>query len=59
MTRVEGDFERDDIVRIVDADGHTIGVGRVAFDSESARQLIGKQGARPLVHCDYLYFEQL
>ncbi len=59
VTRVEGDFERDDIVRIVDADGHTIGVGRVAFDSESARQLIGKQGARPLVHCDYLYLEQL
>ena len=58
-TRVEGNFERDDIVRSGDADGHTIGVGRVAFDSESARQLIGKQGSRPLVHCDYLYLEQL
>ena len=59
VTRIEGDFERDDIVRIVDAEGRAIGVGRVSFDSESARQLIGKQGARPLVHCDYLYLEQL
>ena len=59
VTRIEGDFERDDIVRIADAGGNTIGVGRIAVDSESARKLIGKQGARPLVHCDYLYLEQL
>ena len=57
VTCVEGDFERDDIVRIVAPDGNPIGVGRVAYDSNAARELIGKQGAKPLVHYDYLYLD--
>ena len=57
VTEVEGDFERDDIVRIVAPDGAHLGVGRIAFDSETARQLIGRQGAKPLIHYDYLYLD--
>lgn len=53
-TAVEGDFERDDIVGIY-YDRMQIGVGKAAFDSGEVRSLIGVQGAKPLVHYDYLY----
>ena len=57
VTRIEGDFEKDDIVRIIDPDGNSIGVGRIALDSETAREFIGHQGAKPFVHYDYLYLD--
>ena len=55
VTAVEGDFERDDIVRIVSADGGQIGIGRISYDSDAAREAIGRKGLRPIIHCDYLY----
>ncbi len=55
VDRIEGDFEKDDIVRIVAPDGRQIGVGRISTDSERARRLAGQKGAKPLVHYDYLY----
>ena len=57
VVRIEGDFEKDDIVRIVDHKGCQIGVGRVSFDSFEARTMIGQHGQKPLVHYDYLYLE--
>jgi glutamate 5-kinase len=57
IERVEGEFEKDDIVRIV-FDGVTIGVGRASFDSAKAAEMAGKRGAKPLIHYDYLYIEQ-
>ncbi len=58
VLRIEGEFEKDDIVKIVDADGSAIGVGRIACDAAEARTLIGKHGQRPLVHYDYLYLDE-
>ena len=58
VTAIEGDFEKDDIVRICAPDGSPIGVGRISCDSERARTLIGKQGAKPFVHYDYLYLDR-
>ena len=57
VTAVEGDFERDDIVRILSPEGAPLGVGRISCDSETARRNIGRKGLKPLVHCDYLYLE--
>ncbi|MBQ4278910.1 MAG: glutamate 5-kinase [Rikenellaceae bacterium] len=57
VSRVEGEFEKDDVVRIVAPDGTPIGVGRVAADSAKARAMIGKKGARALIHYDYLYLD--
>ncbi len=58
VTRIEGDFERDDIVRILAPDGRQLGIGRAACDSRTARESLGLKGLKPLVHCDYLYIEQ-
>ena len=57
ISAIEGDFEKDDIVRVVDCDGHLIGCGRVNCSSELARAEMGKHGKRAVVHYDYLYIE--
>jgi len=56
-TQIVGDFEKDDIVKIVDQNGQSLGVGKVQYDSDKARDLLGKKNQKPLVHCDYLYLE--
>lgn len=55
VSRVVGEFEKDDIVKIIAPSGEHIGVGRISCDSRRATQLIGKKGAKPIVHYDYLY----
>lgn len=57
ITHIEGEFEKDDIVRIIDFKGSPIGVGKVNGDSSQAREAIGKHGKKPVVHYDYLYIE--
>ena len=57
VTRVEGDFEKDDIVRIVNEAGERIGVGCAAYNAEEARERIGRRDQRPIIHYDYLYLD--
>ncbi|MCO6489633.1 MAG: glutamate 5-kinase [Phaeodactylibacter sp.] len=55
ITRIEGDFQKGDIVRIVNPDGQPIGLGQAQYGADTARQYMGRQGKRALVHYDYLY----
>lgn len=57
VVSIEGEFEKDDIVKIMDARGRQIGVGRIGVDSAEAREMLGMHGQRPLVHYDYLYLD--
>jgi glutamate 5-kinase len=57
ITAIIGNFEKDDIVRIVDQSGQSIGVGKVRYDSKKARELMGEKNQKPLIHYDYLYLE--
>jgi glutamate 5-kinase len=57
VVSVKGAFEKDDIVRIIDDEEQVIGVGKVSYDSEKTRELIGRKGNKPVVHYDYLYLE--
>jgi glutamate 5-kinase len=54
IIQITGDFEEGDIVRLTDEHGVPIGVGKVQYDADTARQLMGKKGQRPFVHYDYL-----
>jgi glutamate 5-kinase len=51
---IEGDFDADDIVRLTDQHGITIGVGKVQYDASTARKLMGQKGQKPFIHYDYL-----
>jgi len=57
ITKVDGDFERHDIVSLVDANGKKIGVGRSEYDSDELKDVIGEHGKKVAVHYDYLYLE--
>jgi glutamate 5-kinase len=57
VTKVVGDFEKGDIVRIIAPDGSPIGVGRAAVDSRHAAEVAGQQGGKPIIHYNYLYMD--
>ncbi|MCQ2210574.1 MAG: glutamate 5-kinase [Paludibacteraceae bacterium] len=55
VVNIEGDFEKDDIVKVIDEKGNQIGVGMVQYKSNDAQKLIGTKGKKPIIHYDYLY----
>ena len=57
ITHIEGEFEKDEIVRIMDFQGNQVGVGKANCDSKQTREAMGKHGKKPVVHYDYLYIE--
>ncbi len=57
VIHIEGDFEKDDIVKVIAPDGNLVGIGRIGYDADAARQVIGTTGARPIIHSDYLKIE--
>lgn len=57
VTRIEGNFVKGDIIRIKGEKNNDIGVGAARYDSQEARQLIGRKGAKSLVRYDYLFLE--
>ena len=57
ITAIEGEFEKDDIVRIIDFEGNPVGVGKANCASAQAREAMVKHGKKPVVHYDYLYIE--
>lgn len=54
ITRIEGEFEKGDIVMIKNIQGKKIGIGKAEYNSDLARARAGKKGERALVHYDYL-----
>lgn len=57
VTAVEGDFEKDDLVRVLDPEGNYLGVGRISYNIDEARLALGQHDRRPMIHYDYLYIE--
>ncbi len=58
VTKIAGKFEIDDIVRIIDEEGQLIGIGRTSYNSEKAKEIIGKNNKKAIIHYDYLYIEK-
>jgi len=58
VTDIIGNFEADDVVRIIDETGKQIGIGKTAYTSIKAKEIIGKSNKKPIIHYDYLYIEK-
>lgn len=58
ITDIKGEFETDDIVRIIDENGIILGVGKSHYSSDDAKKIIGKKQKKPIIHYDYLYIER-
>ncbi|GAB3932909.1 glutamate 5-kinase [Mucilaginibacter myungsuensis] len=52
---IEADFQKGDIIKLIDDTGKQIGLGIAEYGSDKARERIGQKKQRPLVHYDYLY----
>lgn len=52
---LKGHFEKGDIVKIVNTKGKNIGLGKTQYSKTKAEIYLGKTGAKPLVHYDYLF----
>lgn len=57
ITKVIGNFEKDDIVKVINPEGQAFAVGKVACDSVKAAETIGTKGEKPIIHYDYLCLE--
>mgnify|MGYP001032056405 CR=1 FL=1 len=57
VVEVQGDFKSGDLLKIVDEENHSIGIGRARFGSDKLEKekMAGRQ--KPLIHYDYLYLE--
>ncbi len=55
VVAIEGDFQKGDLVRLVDEAGHALGLGLAEYGADKARERLGQHGQRPLVHYDYLF----
>ncbi len=58
INEVQGSFRKGDIIQILDESQQLIGLGMAKYDSDQAKNLIGKNGNPPLVHYDYLFLNQ-
>lgn len=55
ITSCSGDFEKGDIIRIVDDSGNRIGLGKAAYSMKALGEKIGQKKQKPIIHYDYLY----
>ena len=57
ITKVEGDFEKGDIIEIKKEKGKHIGLGQAQYDCKKAKNHLGKKGKKEIIHCDYLFLK--
>ncbi|MBN1929276.1 MAG: glutamate 5-kinase [Chlorobiaceae bacterium] len=55
ITKVDGTFQRGDVIRICSEQGNVIGYGMASFSAEKARSAMGQKGHKPVIHYDHLY----
>jgi len=58
ITKVDGFFRSGDIVRIIDEDGNTIGLGKAQYDSKKAEQNMGEKLSKPFIHYNYMVINE-
>ena len=54
IKKIEGNFKKGDTIEIRNEEGKKLGYGVAQYDAETASALLGKKGAQPLVHYNYL-----
>lgn len=57
IVTVVADFNKGEIIKLVDEHDKMIGIGMAEYGSEKARERIGHKHQKPLVHYDYLYLQ--
>lgn len=50
-----GEFKKGDIIKIINENSKTIGLGKAQYSRLKAESYLGTTGAKPLIHYDYLF----
>lgn len=58
IVKIIGNFQKGDIIRIVDEDLTPIGWGVAEYGADSAKEKVGLLRQKALIHYDYLYLTQ-
>jgi glutamate 5-kinase len=57
IVKIEGEFEKGDIIEIRDEAKKKLGFGIAQYGNEKAQESIGKKNIRALIHYDYMFIE--
>ncbi len=57
IVRVENEFKKGDLIKIVNESGHVVGLGKAQYGSEKIEIEKQSEKQKALVHYDYLYME--
>ncbi|WP_205500788.1 glutamate 5-kinase [Rufibacter psychrotolerans] len=55
VLQIQGEFQKGDIVKLVDEQNQQVGFGIAEYGSDKALERLGAQKQKPLVHYDYLF----
>jgi len=55
VLKIEGEFKKGDIIKILDEEHCEIGLGQTKYGSKKAEAVIGLKNQRPIIHYDHLY----
>ncbi|PSR54733.1 glutamate 5-kinase [Adhaeribacter arboris] len=55
IIKILGEFQKGDIIKLLDENQKLIGQGIAEYGSEKAHERLGQQNQKPLVHYDYLF----
>lgn len=58
VLEIRGFFEKGDIIKIQDEEGHPLGLGKSQYYSDEAQSLIGKKAGKPLIYYDYMFLHE-
>lgn len=57
ITKIEGSFQKGDLLKIFNQSGKDLGLGIAQYGSSTAKKYIGKKNKKELIHYNYLYLE--
>jgi glutamate 5-kinase len=57
VTKLEGDFDKGDVIEIHGPSGKRLGYGISQYSHEEAKDKLGLKNIKPLIHYDYMFIE--
>lgn len=54
IINIKAQFEKGDLINVIDQQGQTIALGKAQYSSETLGKHLGHNGQKPLIHYDYL-----
>lgn len=58
VTKIEREFKKGDLIKILNETGQLVGVGKAGYSSDKIETERKTEKQKPLVHYDYLYLEK-